>query len=191
VQRSFDVLASFLGILILSPIFVIVGACVALQDGGPVFFRSRRVGKGGVLFPILKFRTMIQNADKLGAGITKSQDSRVTPVGRFLRKHKLDELPQLINVLKGEMSFVGARPEDPRYVALYTAEQRKILAYRPGITSPASLAYRDEEQMLKGENPEKMYAEDVLPRKLAIDLAYLSRRSFWSDVKVILQTIGG
>jgi lipopolysaccharide/colanic/teichoic acid biosynthesis glycosyltransferase len=191
VQRVFDFIASFLGICLLSPVFVIVGAFVALHDGGPIFFRAMRVGKGGVLFPILKFRTMIQNADKIGGGITMSGDNRVTPVGRFLRKHKIDELPQLINVFRGQMSFVGARPEDPRYVALYTDEQKKILAYRPGVTSPASLAYRNEEEILKGENPEKMYAEDVLPRKLAIDLAYLSRRSFLSDLKVILQTIGG
>jgi lipopolysaccharide/colanic/teichoic acid biosynthesis glycosyltransferase len=115
----------------------------------------------------------------------------VTPAGRFLRKHKLDELPQLINVLKGEMSFVGARPEDPRYVALYTEEQKKILAFRPGITSPASLTYRDEERILTGENTEKMYAEEVLPKKLAIDLEYLSRRSLWSDLSIILQTIRG
>jgi lipopolysaccharide/colanic/teichoic acid biosynthesis glycosyltransferase len=112
-------------------------------------------------------------------------------VGRVLRKYKLDELPQLINVLKGEMSFVGARPEDPRFVALYTEEQKKILAYRPGITSPASLAYRNEEEILKGENTEQMYAEKVLPSKLAIDLEYLANRSLVSDLRVILQTLGG
>lgn len=190
-QRFFDFFASFVGILVLSPLFLVIGLVVVLQDGGPVFYRSMRVGKGGGLFPILKFRTMIQNADRLGGGITVNQDRRVTPVGRFLREHKLDELPQLINVLKGEMSFVGARPEDPRYVTLYTEEQRKILAFRPGITSPASLTYRDEERILTGENTEKLYAEEVLPRKLAIDLEYLSRRSLWSDLSIILQTIRG
>lgn len=189
--RILDLLGSFVGILVLSPFLFIIGAVVAFQDGGPVFYRTFRVGRGGALFSILKFRTMIQNADKMGAGITVNQDSRVTPVGRFLRKHKLDELPQLINVFMGDMSFVGARPEDPRYVALYTEEQKRILAYRPGITSPASLAYRDEERILTGDQTEKMYAEEVLPRKLAIDLEYLSHRSLWSDLGIILQTIWG
>jgi len=160
-------------------------------DGGPVFYRSQRVGWGGKLFSIYKFRSMVQGADKIGGGLTMQQDRRVTRVGRVLRNYKLDELPQLMNVVKGDMGLVGARPEDPRYVAHYSPEQQRILAYRPGITSPASLRFRNEEHLLKGEDAERLYLEQILPQKLAMDLEYFSRRTLWSDLMVIVHTIGG
>jgi len=132
---------------------------------------------------------MVADADKRGPGITATGDSRVTPVGRFLRRTKIDELPQLINVLRGDMSLVGPRPEDPRYVARYTPEQRRVLAVRPGITSAASLTYRHEEQLLSGEDWETVYRTQVMPEKLAIDLAYLQRRTLWSDLVLVFRTV--
>jgi lipopolysaccharide/colanic/teichoic acid biosynthesis glycosyltransferase len=148
------------------------------------------VGKNGELFRPFKFRSMAVGADQQGPGITAAGDARVTRAGRFLRRTKLDELPQLINVLRGDMSLVRPRPEDPRYVALYTPEQRRVLAVRPGITSAASLAYRHEEQLLAGADWETVYREQVLPAKLAIDLDYLARRSLWSDLGLIVRTVG-
>jgi len=189
ITRIFDILASFIGLLLLSPLFALVALALKLDSAGPVFYRAQRVGRNGVPFRLYKFRSMVVDADKRGPGITATGDARITRVGRFLRRTKIDELPQLINVLKGEMSLVGPRPEDPRYVALYTPEQRRVLAVRPGITSAASLAYRHEEQLLAGEDWETVYRTRVLPDKLAIDLAYLERRTFASDLKLILQTI--
>jgi lipopolysaccharide/colanic/teichoic acid biosynthesis glycosyltransferase len=166
-----------------------IGIAIKLDDGRPVFYRALRVGKGGAPFRLLKFRTMFVDADKRGPGITSKGDSRVTRTGRFLRRTKLDELPQLINVVKGEMSLVGPRPEDPRYVALYTPEQRQVLSVAPGITSAASLAYRHEEQLLSSDDWEILYRTQVMPAKLAIDLDYLRRRTLWTDVKLIFRTI--
>ena len=148
-----------------------------------------RVGKDARPFRIYKFRTMVVDAAWRGPGITTDADSRITRSGRLLRKTKLDELPQLINVVKGEMSLVGPRPEDPAYVALYTPEQRKVLSVCPGITSPASLHYRHEESLLTGADWETLYCTQVLPDKLAIDLAYLERRTLTSDLKILLQTV--
>jgi lipopolysaccharide/colanic/teichoic acid biosynthesis glycosyltransferase len=189
-QRFIDIFAAAAGLLVLSPLLLVIALFIKLHDGGPVFYSSRRVGKGGILFSIHKFRSMVQNADKMGGGLTMKEDRRVTPIGRVLRRYKVDELPQLLNVLKGEMSLVGARPEDPRFVAQYTSEQRRILEYRPGITSPASLKFKNEEDLLSGENAEKLYVERLLPQKLAIDLEYEDQRTVRSDVKLILQTIG-
>jgi lipopolysaccharide/colanic/teichoic acid biosynthesis glycosyltransferase len=186
-----DFTAATAGLILLSPVFLIIGLAVKLQDGGPVFYRSMRVGKGGKLFAIYKFRSMVQGADRAGGGLTVRGDARVTGVGRMLRAHKLDELPQLLNVIKGDMSLVGARPESPGYVEKYTQEQRAILRYRPGITSPASLQYKNEEELLAGGDTEKLYLEKILPHKLSIDIEYLGRRTVWSDLRVILQTIGG
>jgi lipopolysaccharide/colanic/teichoic acid biosynthesis glycosyltransferase len=188
-QRCFDGIAATVGLLILSPLFLVLAFFVKLHDGGPVFHNSTRVGRGGKLFSMHKFRSMVMNADKIGIGLTMKKDPRVTPIGRTLRKYKLDEMPQLLNVIKGDMSLVGARPEDPRYVAQYTAEQRRILEYRPGITSPASLMYRNEEELLSGENAQQMYVEELLPKKLSVDLEYLDRRTVWSDIMLILRTI--
>jgi len=188
-RRALDVAASLAGLILLSPLFLLIAARIKLDSPGPVFYRAQRVGRGGVLFRLYKFRSMVAGADKRGPGITAAGDDRVTRVGRFLRRTKLDELPQLINVLTGDMSLVGPRPEDPRYVALYTPQQLKVLAVRPGITSAASLTYRHEEQLLAGPDWEKVYREQVLPAKLAVDLAYLEHRSLRQDVFLILRTI--
>jgi lipopolysaccharide/colanic/teichoic acid biosynthesis glycosyltransferase len=188
-RRLLDLLASLIGLLLLSPLFLLLALLIRLDSAGPIFYRAQRVGKDGGLFSLYKFRSMTVGADKQGPGITVAGDSRVTRVGRFLRRTKLDELPQLLNVLKGEMSLVGPRPEDPRYVALYTPEQRQVLAARPGITSAASLQYRREEELLSGADWERVYRQEVMPAKLAIDLAYGQTRTIWTDLRLIFQTI--
>jgi lipopolysaccharide/colanic/teichoic acid biosynthesis glycosyltransferase len=187
--RIIDVIASGLGLLILSPLFLVLALLVKLTSHGPAFYRAARIGKGGHAFRLYKFRTMISGGDGTGPGITAADDTRITRIGRFLRKTKLDELPQLINVLGGEMSLVGPRPEDPRYVALYTPTQRQVLVVRPGITSAASLAFRDEATLLQGSDWHRAYVERILPQKLAIDLAYLQQRTIWSDLLLIFRTI--
>ena len=188
-RRLLDVAASSAGLVVLSPLFLAVGLAIKLDSPGPIFFRGTRVGKGGKLFHVYKFRTMVVNAPQIGAGITAAEDRRVTRVGRFLRRTKIDELPQLFNVLKGEMGLVGPRPEDPRYVALYSPTQRRVLEVRPGITSPASLQFRHEEELLQGQNWEQLYREQILPAKLDLELAYLDRRWVGRDVGLILKTL--
>ena len=188
-KRGFDILASGAGLIVLSPLLLGIAVAVRVSSPGPALYRARRVGRFGKEFTLYKFRSMVVGADRRGPGITAAGDSRITGVGRFLRRTKLDELPQLINVLRGEMSLVGPRPEDPRYVALYTPEQRRILEQRPGITSMASLTYRDEERMLSGEDWERVYVEQVLPAKLAIDLEYAKRATLWQDIMLILRTV--
>jgi lipopolysaccharide/colanic/teichoic acid biosynthesis glycosyltransferase len=191
-KRLFDVVAATAGLVILSPLLAAIAVAIKAQDvgrdGGPVLHRAVRIGRDGRPFRLFKFRTMVAGADKVGPGITAGADPRITPVGRWLRRAKLDELPQLVNVLAGDMSLVGPRPEDPRYVALYTPEQRRVLQVRPGITSAASLAYRREEQMLCGPEWEAAYRSQVMPAKLAIDLDYLARRTLWSDFVLIVRT---
>ena len=188
-RRLIDIVISAIGLLFLSPLFLILAILIKVESCGPVFYRARRVGKDGELFDLLKFRSMVAGADKVGPAITASGDGRVTGVGRFIRRTKLDELPQLFNVLRGEMSLVGPRPEDPRYVALYTAEQRRVLTVRPGITSAASLAYRHEEEVLSGRNWEAVYRNEIMPAKLAIDLAYIANRTVWTDLELVARTI--
>jgi lipopolysaccharide/colanic/teichoic acid biosynthesis glycosyltransferase len=188
-MRVLDVVAAAVGLALLSPVFGIIALWVKLTSPGPVFYRALRVGRNGLPLRLYKFRSMVAGADQQGPGITAAGDHRVTRVGAILRQTKLDELPQLINVLSGEMSLVGPRPEDPRYVALYSSEQRRILSVRPGITSPASLHYRNESAALKGDDWERVYVETVMPHKLAIELEYLSHRSFWTDVKMIILTL--
>ncbi len=178
-KRGFDIVASGIGLTVLSPVFIVIAIAIRRDSKGPVFYRARRVGQHGKEFRLYKFRSMVVDADQQGPGITSAGDTRITSVGRFLRRTKLDELPQLINVLRGEMSLVGPRPEDPRYVELYTPGQREILQYRPGITSMASQTYRNEEQLLTGSDWEQQYIDEVMPAKLAIDLDY-SRRVFMS-----------
>lgn len=187
-RRAIDLTASLAGLILLSPLLAAVAGLVKLDSPGPVLYRAQRVGQGGRLFRLYKFRSMVTDAARRGPAITTAGDRRVTRVGRLLRRTKIDELPQLINVLKGEMSLVGPRPEDPRYVALYTPEQRQILAVRPGITSPASLHYRREEQLLQGADWERVYVEQVMPHKIQLELDYVARRSLWSDLGLILQT---
>jgi lipopolysaccharide/colanic/teichoic acid biosynthesis glycosyltransferase len=182
---------ALIGIVALSPALLCVAVLILLSDGTPVVYRARRVGQNGQGFDLLKFRTMTVGADRNGVGLTIRDDRRVTRIGRWLRRFKVDELPQLINVLKGEMSFVGPRPEDPRFVALYSREQRRILSHRPGITSPASLQFRDEASLLSGCDSDRQYVETILPQKLSIDMEYCDRRSTFTDLQVIFRTLGG
>jgi lipopolysaccharide/colanic/teichoic acid biosynthesis glycosyltransferase len=187
-KRLFDVLIAAFALFICAPLFLALAILIKLDSRGPVFFRGTRVGKDGVLFSIYKFRTMVSDAAQRGAGITTRNDPRITRVGKFLRRSKLDELPQLWNVLRGEMSLVGPRPEDPRYLRYYSPAQRAVLRATPGITSVASLAFRHEEQMLEGAAWEETYIQRVLPAKLDLELAYLQRRTFWSDLAVLGRT---
>jgi lipopolysaccharide/colanic/teichoic acid biosynthesis glycosyltransferase len=186
-QRVFDLVVASMGLVILSPLLMVVAVLVVVDSPGSVFFRGQRVGKDGRLFHILKFRTMVDNAAQLGPGITTGGDARITRVGRWLRRTKIDELPQLWNVVRGEMSLIGPRPEDPRYVALYTEDQRHILSVRPGITSPASIQFRHEEALLPAGDMET-YIKFLMPTKIKADLEYLDRRTFWSDLAVLLDT---
>ncbi len=188
-QRIFDVVISALGLLLLLPLLLGIAVLIKLTSSGPIVHRGKRVGKDGKIFCMYKFRSMAVNAAQLGPGITAAGDAHVTVVGRWLRRPKLDELPQLINVLKGDMSLVGPRPEDPRYVALYTPEQRRVLSVRPGITSTASVYYRHEEAVLQGPNWEEVYRTVVMPNKLRLDLDYLEYRTFLSDMKVLWETL--
>lgn len=188
-RRAFDLTAASLGLLALSPLLLVVAVAIAASSPGPVFFRQERIGRHGVPFRIFKFRTMRVDAEAVGGQLTVEGDPRITGVGRFLRASKLDELPQLINVVRGEMALVGPRPEVPRYVALYDDVQRRVLDVRPGITDPASIRYRDENAVLaRAEDPEAAYVEVVMPHKLELNLAYLERRTLASDVGVILAT---
>jgi lipopolysaccharide/colanic/teichoic acid biosynthesis glycosyltransferase len=188
--RAFDLFFALVGLIVLAPLMVVVALAIALTSKGPVFFQQERVGLGGRPFRIIKFRTMRVDAERLGGLLTVGHDPRITRVGAFLRASKLDELPQLINVLRGDMALVGPRPEVPRYVALYSAEQRRVLEVRPGITDPASIEYRDESALLAAAaDPERWYVEEVMPHKLAINLAYLRQRTLPSDVGVIFATL--
>lgn len=188
-KRAFDLVASAVALLLLSPLLLIIAALVLFTSPGGAFYRAKRVGRDGRLFELYKFRSMVAGADRQGPGVTTAGDLRITPVGKFLRRTKLDELPQLVNVLRGEMSFVGPRPEDPRYVALYTPEQREVLRVRPGITSPASVRYRSEETLLVGDDWERIYIEEIMPTKLALDLEYARRTSLGRDLMIMLRTL--
>lgn len=188
-MRFLDALISGLALIVLAPLFLLIGLLIKLDSQGPVFHRAKRVGQGGDIFTLYKFRSMLPDSDRRGPGITVASDGRVTRAGRVLRRTKLDELPQLWNVFRGKMSLVGPRPEDPRYVALYTPEQRRVLAVKPGITSAATLTFRHEEQLLAGTDWEATYRNEVLPTKLAIDLDYLSERTLRSDIELVLRTI--
>ncbi|MGV8150031.1 MAG: sugar transferase [Alkaliphilus sp.] len=188
-KRVFDVCASFIGLALLLPILLVISIIIKLDSKGPVFFRQVRVGKDGKEFEIFKFRTMVVDAEKKGMQITVGRDSRITKYGHFLRKTKLDELPQLINVLIGDMSFVGPRPEVPKYVAMYDESQRKILKVRPGITDLASIEYRDENTLLaQSETPEETYIEEIMPRKIELNIKYIKNLSVTYDIGLILRT---
>lgn len=190
-KRGFDFIASLLGLLLLSPLFLVLVLLVLVSMGLPVFYRQVRVGRGGMPFKIIKFRSMVKDAERRGLAVTTGQDPRITPVGRFLRKTKLDELPQLFNVLAGDMSLVGPRPEVPKYVELYTEAQRRVLFVRPGLTDPASIVYRNEEEILaRHEDTEKAYIDILMPAKLKLNLAYIDNRSFLADLRLILRTMG-
>lgn len=191
VKRLFDFISSLIGFIILSPVFIIIGLMIKLTSEGPVFFRGIRIGKFGKSFRIFKFRTMLSNAEDLGGPSTASDDLRLTKIGKFLKKYQLDELPQLINVIKGEMSLVGPRPEVPLYVNMITEGEKKIiLSVRPGITDLASLWNFHEGEILKGSSdPEKTYMEKIRPEKIRLQIEYVKNRSFLLDLKIIFKTI--
>jgi len=190
-KRLFDLVFSLSGLLFLTPVFLLISVWIKIDSQGPVFFRQSRVGRFGRLFDIYKFRTMCSDAESKGRQITVGDDPRITRSGRFLRRSKLDELPQLINVVKGEMSLVGPRPEVSRYVELYPEHLReKILSVSPGITDFASIEYKDENDILgEAEDPERAYIEQVMPVKLKYYERYVSERSLWGDFKLILATV--
>lgn len=189
-KRLIDIVVSGISLFILAPLFILIAVSIKLSSKGTVFYRQIRVGKGGENFQILKFRSMKSNTESLGSQITISGDSRITPIGKILRKFKLDELPQFWNVFIGNMSLVGPRPELPCYVEEYTDEQRRVLNIRPGITDIASIAYRNEEKMLAlSPEPEKFYRSVVLPHKLTLNLQYISRVTFRNDLSLIGKTI--
>ena len=189
-KRTFDFLSSLIGLILISPILVTISILIKKEDRGPVFYRGARVGRFGKLFRIFKFRTMVVNAEKMGGPSTADDDPRITKMGRFIRKFKLDELPQLINVLKGEMSIVGPRPEVQMYVDMFSEGEKAILTVRPGITDWASIWNPDEGAILAGSpDPEKTYMEKIRPEKIRLQLKYVRERSFWNDLKIIAQTI--
>lgn len=189
-KRIFDLFFSFFGLVILFPILIIIAILIVLDSKGGVFYKQERVGKNKILFKIFKFRTMKVNADKKGLLTLGDRDDRITRVGRILRKTKLDELPQLINVFIGEMSFVGPRPEVKKYVDLYTESQMEILKLKPGITDYASIIYMDEAVLLgKSKNPEKTYIEEIMPHKIELNKKYLNNKSIFKDIRIIMNTI--
>lgn len=188
-KRLFDIIASGLGLIVLSPLFAILAVWIKADSKGPVFYRQVRVGKGNRDFRLFKFRSMRPDSDKLGLITVGGRDPRVTRSGYYIRKYKLDEFPQLINVFIGDMSLVGPRPEVRKYVDMYTPEQMRVLDVRPGITSLASIRYRNENDILAAsEDPDKTYIEQVMPDKLAIDIEYVSKASLFTDIKLIFST---
>lgn len=190
-KRSLDVIVGAAALLLVSPVLLVIATFIKAEDGADVFFRQERVGEGGRIFGMWKFRTMIPRADELGPSITASNDTRITRVGTWIRRRKLDELPQLINVLLGEMSLVGPRPEVPKYVALYTPEQRRVLELRPGITDRASILFADESELLaEATDPERFYVTEIMGKKIRINLEYASGATIRDDLSVIFETVG-
>lgn len=190
VKRLFDVVSSLLVLLFCWPIFLGVALAIAIDSRGGVFYKQTRVGKNGVLFGLLKFRTMRVGSDKTGQLTVGEKDNRITGVGYILRKTKLDEIPQLLNILLGDMSVVGPRPEVPKYVAYYNAEQRQVLSVKPGLTDYASIEYLKENELLaKSNDPEKTYIEEIMPAKLVLNLKYIREQSLLVDLKIIVNTI--
>ena len=189
-KSVFDRLMAAILLVVLSPIFLLLAVWIKLDSEGPVFFRQERVTQYGKSFRIYKFRTMVQNAEQLGAQVTSKDDMRVTSVGQALRKCRLDELPQLINILEGTMSFVGTRPEVPRYVAAYTDEMKATLLLPAGVTSNASITYKDEDQLLQNaQNIDEVYINEVLPGKMAWNLKSIKEFSFLQDIKTMIDTV--
>jgi lipopolysaccharide/colanic/teichoic acid biosynthesis glycosyltransferase len=189
-KRLFDLVVASAGLFLLAPVLLFVGILISLGSPGPVFYCGNRIGKDGKPFRMLKFRTMVVNADQIGSALTHGGDPRVTPVGRILRKWKIDEIPQLINVVRGEMSLVGPRPESPGYVQHYTPAQRRVLLVKPGMTGLTQIRYRHEETLLKSyADRERAYVETIMPQKLALDLEYVEHQSFFSDLVLILLTL--
>jgi lipopolysaccharide/colanic/teichoic acid biosynthesis glycosyltransferase len=190
IKRVFDVTAAAAGLIFTSPFLLCIAVLIKQEDAGPIFYRGERVGLFGKPFRIFKFRTMVVDAERIGGSSTSDDDSRITRVGKWLRRYKLDELPQLINVLTGDMSIVGPRPEVKRYTDMYTEEEKAILTVRPGITDWASIWNADEGAVLAGaEDPDKAYLELIRPKKLKLQMKYVRERSLWVDLKIIFLTI--
>lgn len=189
--RLFDILLSCLAVVCLLPLFLLIALLIFAFDGKPVFFYQERVGKDFVPFKIIKFRSMRPDSEKAGQLTLSDKDKRITLIGVLLRRYKLDELPQLINVIKGEMSLVGPRPEVPKYVALYTKEQRSVLSVRPGITDLASLEYFDENALLAvSKDPEKTYIEEIMPKKIALNMQYIRQYNLQMYFDILIKTLG-
>lgn len=190
IKRLMDIGVSLLGILFLLPLFFILGLLIVLESRGGIFYRQLRVGRNGKDFLLWKFRSMRSGSDKKGLLTVGERDNRITRTGYFIRKYKLDELPQLFNVLAGQMSLVGPRPEVRKYVELYSQEQLKVLLVKPGITDLASIAYMDENRLLgASDNPEQTYIEEIMPAKLSLNKAYIEQMSLFTDLKIILRTV--
>ena len=190
-KRLFDAGVSFLGFLAISPFLALISLLIKLDSKRPVFYRGARVGRFGKIFRIYKFRTMVTGADRIGSSSTPEDDCRITRVGRFLRKFKLDELPQLLNVLEGDMSFVGPRPQVEWAVRLYKENERKLLDVKPGITDHASLKFSNEDEILRGStDPDKDYMEKIAPEKIKLGLEYANNNSFAGDILIIVRTLG-
>jgi lipopolysaccharide/colanic/teichoic acid biosynthesis glycosyltransferase len=189
-KRLFDIVASFIGIIILLPFFFIISFLIVINSGFPIFYLQTRVGKNGKDFRLIKFRSMERDAEKNGLLTVGGRDSRVTKIGYYLRKYKLDELPQLFNVLFGSMSLVGPRPEVRKYVDLYTKEQQEVLSVKPGITDFASLEFINENELLSTSfNPEETYIKEVMPQKLVLNRKYIQQQGFLVDIKIIFNTL--
>ena len=189
-KRIFDIIISLIGLLLLAPILLVIIILIKMDSSGPIFYRGARVGKKGRLFSTFKFRTMVEDAETKGGSSTADDDPRITHIGRILRKYKLDELPQLFDVLRGKMSIVGPRPEVKHYVDMFTEEEKSILSVRPGITDWATLWNSDEGALLAGSlDPEKAYMEKIRPEKIRLQLKYIRERSFLVDIKIIWLTL--
>jgi len=191
-KRIFDLTFSIIGLILLSPLFIHIALRIKLCDGGPIFYRQIRIGRNREKFEFIKFRSMITDADRKGALVTATDDDRITTIGHFIRRTKLDELPSLWNVLIGDMSLVGPRPEVPRYVQYYKPEWERVFSVRPGITDLATLQFRDEQRVLAcAREKEKAYIEVVLPLKINLALDYVNKMTFWFDFKILFLTIWG
>jgi lipopolysaccharide/colanic/teichoic acid biosynthesis glycosyltransferase len=189
-KRLFDIIVSFTGLVLMAPLMALIAGAIKLSSAGPVFFTGGRVGLNERPFRVIKFRTMVRDAVKLGSSVTTSRDPRITPLGHFLRRMKLDELPQLINVLAGEMSIVGPRPEVPEIVRNYTIDMRNIFRIKPGITSVATLRFKDEERLLAGMvDPDFYYESQLVPIKVKLAMEHVSKGSLWFDMGVFLRTL--
>ncbi|KPJ55302.1 hypothetical protein AMJ47_00275 [Parcubacteria bacterium DG_72] len=190
-KRLFDIIFSIFGLVISSPVILVIAVLIKKEDKGPVFYRGKRVGRNGEIFRMFKFRTMVSNADKIGGPSTSADDPRLTKIGKFIRDHNLDELPQLIDVLRGKMSFVGPRPEVPSEVETYPEDTKKIiLSVKPGLTDLATLEDVHEEEILRGAaDPHQVYREKIKPKKLKLAVEYVQKRSFFLDFKILVKTV--
>ena len=188
-KRSMDFVVGGIALIVFSPVIAFVAVRIKCEDDGPIFYKAPRVGRDGKPFRMYKFRTMVVNADRIGGPSTAADDPRLTHVGHAIRRYKLDEIPQLINVVRGDMSLVGPRPEVQHYVDMYSSEERQILSVRPGITDWASIQYRNEGDILRGAaDPEQAYMEKIRPGKIRLGLEYVHRQSLWTDIKILAQT---